>query len=59
MGVPFLRGFGRGDQYVRVVIQTPTKLTEEEEDLLRQFAELRGEEIAPKKKGLFNTLFQN
>ena len=59
MGVPFLRGFGRGDQYVRVAIQTPTKLTEEEEDLLRQFAELREEDVAPKKKGFFNTLFQN
>jgi molecular chaperone DnaJ len=59
MGVPFLRGFGRGDQYVRAVIQTPTKLTEEEEDLLRQFAELRKEDVAPRKKGFLNTLFQN
>ena len=59
VGVPFVRGYGKGDQYVRVVIQTPTHLSEEEENLLRQFAELRGDSVAPKKKGFFNALFQN
>jgi hypothetical protein len=34
-------------------------LSEEEERLLKEFAELRGEEIAPRKKGLFNSLFQH
>jgi molecular chaperone DnaJ len=58
-GVPSLRGYGRGDQYIKVVLQTPTHLSEEEENLLRQFAELRGDDVAPKKKGFLNTLFQN
>ncbi len=57
VGIPSLRGFGRGDEYVKVVVYTPTDLSEEEEQLLRQFAELRGENVAAKKKGLLNSLF--
>ncbi len=59
VGIPSLRGFGRGDEYVKVVVYTPTDLSEEEEQLLRQFAELRGENVAAKKKGLFNSLFHS
>ena len=43
-GVPRLRGVGRGDLIVQVVVETPTKLDDEQEDLLRQLARLRGEE---------------
>ncbi|HQZ35692.1 MAG TPA: molecular chaperone DnaJ [Ilumatobacteraceae bacterium] len=44
-GVPRLQGRGRGDLRVRVQVQVPTKLTEAETDLLKQLAELRGEEV--------------
>jgi molecular chaperone DnaJ len=37
-GIRNLRGYGRGDQYVRVVVQTPTSLTPRQEELLREFA---------------------
>ncbi|MBA2455665.1 MAG: molecular chaperone DnaJ [Nocardioidaceae bacterium] len=43
-GVPRLRGTGRGDLVVRVVVETPTRLDRDEEDLLRRLAVLRGEE---------------
>jgi molecular chaperone DnaJ len=43
-GVPSLRGSGRGDVVVRVIVATPTRLDEAQQDLLRQLAELRGEE---------------
>ncbi len=43
-GVPRLRGVGRGDLVVRVVVETPTKLDEEQEQLLAQLARLRDEE---------------
>jgi molecular chaperone DnaJ len=59
VGISSLRGYDRGDEYIKVTVQTPTELSEEEEHLLRQFAEVRGEKIAAKKKGLFNTLFQH
>jgi molecular chaperone DnaJ len=46
-GVPRLRGVGRGDLIVQVVVDTPTKLDDEQEDLLRELARLRGEEQQP------------
>ena len=49
-GVPRLtsagRSRGRGNLRARVVIEVPTKLSNEERDLLRRFAELRGEEVS-------------
>lgn len=39
-GVPKLRGYGQGDQHVKVTIVTPTNLTDEQKDLLRQFGGL-------------------
>ncbi|ALS27273.1 molecular chaperone DnaJ [Paenibacillus cisolokensis] len=42
-GVPRLRGYGQGDQHVKVTVVTPTSLTEEQKELLRQFAGLAGE----------------
>jgi molecular chaperone DnaJ len=45
-GVPHLRGRGRGDLFVHVLVQTPTDLTPEQDELLRQFAAARGEEVA-------------
>jgi molecular chaperone DnaJ len=43
-GVPKLRGTGRGDLVVTIVVQTPTRLDDTQEQLLRQLAEARGEE---------------
>jgi len=36
-GIRNLRGYGRGDQYVRVVVRTPNNLTPRQEELLREF----------------------
>lgn len=38
-GIKHLRGSGRGDQYVRLQIQIPEKLTKEQKELLREFEE--------------------
>jgi molecular chaperone DnaJ len=43
-GVPSLRGGARGDIVVRVLVETPTRLDDRQEELLRQLAHLRGEE---------------
>jgi molecular chaperone DnaJ len=45
-GVPHLRGTGRGDLHVHLDVRTPTKLSVEEERILRDFARQRGEEVA-------------
>ena len=42
-GMTRLRHGGRGDLIVHIEVATPTKLSREEEELLRKFAELRGE----------------
>ena len=44
-GIPRLRGRGRGELLLTLVVDTPTDLSDEEEALLRQFAELRGEHV--------------
>ncbi len=61
LGVTHLRGTGRGDLIVHANVQTPTRLDEQQEDLLRQLASLRGEErpegrLAPAGQGLFGKL---
>lgn len=43
-GVPHLRGSGQGDQHVKVVIVTPTRLSDEQKELLYQFAEKSGKQ---------------
>lgn len=43
MGVPYLRGVGRGDLVFSVNIQVPTKLTEEQKQMLLNFAIESGE----------------
>ena len=55
-GVPFVDGRGRGDLLVRVVVDTPDKLTESEEVLLRELAALRGEDVAPAEEGFFSKI---
>jgi molecular chaperone DnaJ len=45
-GIPALRGRGRGDLLVRVDVEVPTRLSAEEDELVRSFAEMRGEEVA-------------
>ncbi len=55
-GVPHVRGRGRGDLLVEVVVDTPTSLTKEEDELLRQFAAMRGEDVAAPGEGLMARL---
>ncbi|MDQ1538421.1 MAG: molecular chaperone DnaJ [Actinomycetota bacterium] len=60
-GVTHLRGTGRGDLLAHVAVQTPTKLTTDQEEMLRKFATLRGEErpegrLTLASQGLFGKL---
>lgn len=47
-GVPHIHGSGRGDQYVRVKLKVPTRLTSRQRELLQEF-----EEEGKKKRGWF------
>jgi molecular chaperone DnaJ len=51
-GVPRVGGGGsRGDLLVQVVVDTPTDLSKEQEELLRLLATARGEDVAPPDTG--------
>jgi molecular chaperone DnaJ len=45
-GVPSLQGGRRGDIRAIAVVMTPEKLSDREEELLREFAVLRGDELS-------------
>jgi molecular chaperone DnaJ len=55
-GVPRLQGRGRGDLRAQLVVEVPTKLDDDEQALLRQLAEKRGEPVHPPEKGLFSRI---
>jgi molecular chaperone DnaJ len=44
-GVPHCRARGRGDLFVHIIVDTPTSLTPVQEELLRQLAGERGENL--------------
>jgi molecular chaperone DnaJ len=53
-GVPDVRGYGQGDALVRVLVETPKKLTARQRELLEEFARLSGEEVHPIAKGFLD-----
>ena len=55
-GVPHLQGRGRGDLVVQVVVDTPTDLTTEEEQILRSLAAERGESVDELGDGLLSKI---
>ncbi|NLL69818.1 MAG: molecular chaperone DnaJ [Epulopiscium sp.] len=53
-GVPYLRNPKmRGDQYVTVTIDVPTRLNEEQRKKLEEFAQISGDEVHSQRKGFF------
>ena len=55
-GFSKLRGYGRGDQHVKVNVLTPTRLSDEQKQLLRKFSESFGKG-GEDKKGFFEKVF--
>lgn len=47
-GLPNMRGYGQGDEYVRVTVEIPSKLTTAQKELLKKFSELSGEKTSKK-----------
>ena len=58
LGVPKIRGRGRGDLFVHVQVDTPTDLDDGQRELLASLAEARGEDLgtAPHGEGIFSKL---
>lgn len=53
-GVPNVRGYGRGDQLVRVTVEVPRNLNAEQRRKLQEFADLCGEEVNPMSKNFWD-----
>jgi molecular chaperone DnaJ len=51
-----LGGSGRGDQFVKTVVEVPKRLNEKQKRLLRDFAEIGGDEIYDQRKGFFDKM---
>ena len=56
-GIVDLHGYGRGDQLIRVVVETPHSLTPRQRELLEEFAKLDGKAVNhPLSKGFVDKL---
>lgn len=53
-GVPDVNGRGKGNLYVKVVVETPKNLNEEQKKILRSFAESCQEKNFSKRSSFFN-----
>jgi molecular chaperone DnaJ len=52
-GIPHVRGYGVGNLLVHIVVETPTKLTSRQKELLKEFAESEHKNVTPKRKSFF------
>ena len=55
-GLPDVRTHRTGDQLVQVTIETPTRLSAEQKELLRQFAETENTRVSPESTRFFEKL---
>lgn len=55
-GIPYIRGNGRGDQFVKVNVEVPVKLNEKQKEILKQFADLSGDDVHEQRKGFFDKM---
>lgn len=57
-GMPNVRGYSKGDMLVRVTVETPTRLTTRQRELLEEFARISGEETNPQTQSFFDKVKQ-
>ncbi|RKF23480.1 molecular chaperone DnaJ [Altericroceibacterium spongiae] len=55
-GMPVLQGRGRGDMVVEIIVETPTKLSAKQKELLREFKETETGEECPESRGFFDKI---
>jgi molecular chaperone DnaJ len=55
-GMPVLQGRGAGDMVVQIEVETPTKLTARQRELLEQFRETETGEESPQSAGFFTKI---
>lgn len=55
-GMPVLQGRGRGDMVIEISVETPTKLTSRQKELLRELQETETGDECPGSKGFFDRI---
>jgi molecular chaperone DnaJ len=55
-GLARLGSYGRGDQLVRILVEVPTKLTNEQKDLLKRFESIQADTTHPMHHGFFEKM---
>ena len=55
-GMPVLQGRGQGDMVIEVAVETPTRLTARQKELLRELQETETGEETPDSKGFFDRI---
>lgn len=55
-GFPNVHGSGKGDLLVRIFVETPSKLTDEQKHLLEEFAKLESPSNQPKRKSFLDSI---
>ena len=54
-GIASLRGHGKGDQIIQVLVKTPTALSKKQVTLLKEFAKLESDKLTTKIKNMFKS----
>lgn len=55
-GITNVHGQGKGDLFVKVLVETPVNLTDKQKELLQQLAETEREQNSPKRKGFLDKM---
>lgn len=55
-GMPNVHGHGKGDLFVKVVVETPVGLSDKQKELLQEFGKLEGDQNSPRKRSFFDKL---
>ncbi|MBU4312016.1 MAG: molecular chaperone DnaJ [Candidatus Omnitrophica bacterium] len=53
-GIKRLRGYGQGDELVRVIVETPTRLNSEQKRILKEFAKSCNDKVNPLSKSFID-----
>jgi molecular chaperone DnaJ len=52
-GIPYLGSYGKGDQLVKINISVPKKLTPRQKELLKEFAQIDGDDLGSGKREFY------
>ncbi|MCT4594604.1 MAG: molecular chaperone DnaJ [Anaeromicrobium sp.] len=53
-GIPNMRGYGRGDHYVKIIVEVPKKLNSKQREMLMKFSDVMDEDVHEQRKTFFD-----